>query len=51
MSGFRSGQSGSRIEGAEEETRGNRERNTGAGEPVRPSNSSDIWPERRLAYG
>jgi len=51
MTGFRSGQSGSRIEGAEEAGRGSRERNGGGWEPVRPEVAPEEWPERRLAYG
>lgn len=51
MTGDRLGQSGSRIEGAEEAGRGNREKNGGGWEPVRPKVAPDEWAERRLAYG
>ena len=51
MTGDRLGQSGSWGERAEEAGQGNRGKNGGGWEPVRPDNTPEEWPERRLAYG
>jgi len=51
MTGDRLGQSGSREERAEEARRGDREKNGGGWELVRPDDAPEEWPERRLAYG